>query len=154
MALDSSKNIELHVAGICFRKTKDSLEVFVFKRSPQKRILPNLWECGGGQVRPGESLKEAIVREIQEETNLEVEPLMLFEDYTISAPMLPQKIIPGVKFICLVKNTRVKIILQESHTEYRWLKEQDLKKQHIDFIPGIDNDIKKAFSLIKKLALI
>lgn len=77
---------------------------------------------------------------------------MVFEDYTIDAPMLPQKIIPGVKFICLVKRAS-KIILQEGHVKYRWISLQDLEKEKPDFIPGIDNDIRKAFWLTEKLGL-
>jgi mutator protein MutT len=154
MALDATKNLEIHVASICVRQSRKGLEVFVFKRSSERRLYPNLWECGGGQVRPGESLKEAAVREVKEETNLVVKPLMLYEDYTIEAPMLPQKIIPGVKFICLVKSKNPKIVLQEGHTEYRWISEKDLGKEKLDFIPRVKNDIKKAFFLVERLKLI
>jgi len=154
MALDATKNLEIHVASICLRRSRKELEVFVFKRSSGRRLYPGLWECGGGQVRPGESLKEAVVREVKEETNLAVRPLMVYEDYTIEAPMLPQKIIPGVKFICLMKDKNLKIVLQEGHTEYRWISEKDLKKEKLNFIPGIKNDIKKAFFLVDKLRLI
>jgi len=153
MALDPSKNIEIHVAGICFRKGKTGLEIFVFKRSLLRRLYPGCWECGGGQVRPGESLRAAVVREMKEEAGLEVKPLMIFEDYTIVAPMLSQKLIPGVKFICRVKG-KSKINLQEGHTQYFWISPKDLEKRKLKFIPGIENDIKKALDLVSKLNLI
>ena len=42
--------------------------VFVQRRSPQRRYLPNGWDVLGGHVESGESLLEALVREITEES--------------------------------------------------------------------------------------
>ncbi len=59
------------VGGIVFREE----QVLLIKRGKE----PNLgqWSIPGGAVNTGETLKEALVREIQEETHLQVEVLAL-----------------------------------------------------------------------------
>lgn len=67
-------------------------------RDEQGRILllrrsdgANLWSFPGGAMEPGESAGEAVVREVREETGLEVEPVALIgvyssPDYAITYP--------------------------------------------------------------------
>ena len=54
----------------------------------QRRSDNGLWGLPGGAVEPGESVTEALVREVREEAGLEVEPLRLIGVY--SAPALGQ----------------------------------------------------------------
>ncbi|HLY18674.1 MAG TPA: NUDIX hydrolase [Bryobacteraceae bacterium] len=41
--------------------------------------LKGLWSLPGGALEPGETLQEGIIREVREETGLEVEPLRVLE---------------------------------------------------------------------------
>ncbi|MFB7958445.1 NUDIX hydrolase [Streptomyces sp. NPDC056045] len=43
-------------------------KVFAQKRSPDRRLFPNCWDIVGGHVEPGESLLDALAREVEEET--------------------------------------------------------------------------------------
>lgn len=45
-------------------------------------VLPNLWEFPGGKVEKGESLSDAIIREIKEELNCDIEFIDIFNDNT------------------------------------------------------------------------
>ena len=54
----------------------------------QRRSDNNLWGLPGGSVEPGESVTEALIREVREETGLEVEPGRLVGVY--SSPALGQ----------------------------------------------------------------
>lgn len=56
------------VCGVVINGT----EVYVAKRLPDARY-PDTWEFPGGKVEPGETPEEAIVREWEEEFNLEIE---------------------------------------------------------------------------------
>lgn len=42
--------------------------VFAQRRSPGRRLLPGTWDVVGGHVEPGESLEQALAREVAEET--------------------------------------------------------------------------------------
>src|SRR5213080_3661891 len=51
----------------------------------QKRDDNGLWGLPGGSVEPGESITEAVVREVREETGLDVEPVRLIGVYSSPA---------------------------------------------------------------------
>ncbi len=47
-------------------------ELLILKRSVHSRSNPGLWELPGGKVEPGEDFDHALVREIKEETGLNI----------------------------------------------------------------------------------
>ncbi len=47
--------------------------VLLVHRSPLKRAFPGVWDLPGGVVEPGESLVEALVRELREELDVRVD---------------------------------------------------------------------------------
>ncbi|MBW9150534.1 (deoxy)nucleoside triphosphate pyrophosphohydrolase [Clostridium sp. CM028] len=56
-------------------------EILCALRSPIM-ALPNMWEFAGGKIECGETLKEAIEREIKEELSCDVEFIDIFNDNT------------------------------------------------------------------------
>lgn len=140
------QKIEVHVAGICFRETDSDIEALIVKRQPTRRLYPGKWECGGGQVRSGESFTEAVKRQIREELGVVVEKVIIFGTYDIAVPELDQKKIPGMKFVCLWKeyvNGEGPQLDEEEHSEFYWQSVNDLSD--IDFIPGVADDIRKGW---------
>ena len=119
MREENIHGIEVHVAGICF----DGDNVLVLKRSPTRRLYPNLWECGGGAVWPGENFEEALKREMKDEAGVIVEPIMSLKTYQIPVPDSEQKKIPGLRFVCklvgFVNGKGLKI--SKEHTECKWI---------------------------------
>ena len=61
------------VAAVIF----DGARILLQRRDDNKR-----WGLPGGGVEPGESVRAAIVREVREETGLDVEPLRLIGVYS------------------------------------------------------------------------
>lgn len=88
--------IEVHVAGICIHENK----VLIAKRSPERKLYPELWEYSGGQVEAGENFEEAVIRQMKEEFGIIVKPVKVIGTYEISNPASEQKKIPGIRFIC------------------------------------------------------
>lgn len=59
----------------------DSSEILCALRSP-KMVQGNLWEFPGGKIEKGETISEAIVREIKEELKCDIEFIEEFNDNT------------------------------------------------------------------------
>ena len=46
--------------------------VFAQRRLSTRRVFPGAWDIVGGHIEPGETLEEALAREIEEETGWEL----------------------------------------------------------------------------------
>ena len=66
----------LYVVGsVLVRNNK----ILLPKRSPSLKIYPNLYEFPGGKVEHGETLKEALKRELSEELSIDVDVCDIIE---------------------------------------------------------------------------
>ncbi len=107
----------------------------------------------GGQVEPGESFDEAVVRKLKEELGVVVDPIHILKTYETPIPGLQQKVIPGVRYVCgfmsYVHGNGPKI--SEQHSECRWQPVEEL--DGLEFIPGLAEDITEAHLIYKRLRL-
>lgn len=81
----------------------------------EKMTLPGLWEFPGGKIEKGESAKEALIREIQEELALEIE---VEENITTTAYEYDFGIVKMSTYRAKMKSEH--FVLKE-HAQYRWL---------------------------------
>lgn len=93
------------------------------------------WEGAGGKVEEGESLEEAICREVWEETGLTVVPERFL--YASLDEIGGKKVI-FVVFLC--STAEEKVILSSEHTEYRWTDREECRTLLCD---GIARDYEK-----------
>lgn len=93
------------------------------------------WEGAGGKVEEGESLEEAICREVWEETGLTVVPERFL--YASLDEIGGKKVI-FVVFLC--STAEEKVILSSEHTEYRWTDKEECRTLLCD---GIARDYEK-----------
>lgn len=140
--------IEVHVAGICFLGDR----VLIAKRNSHRNLYPNLWECGGGQVRQGENFEEALIRGQREELGVEIQPMKMLKNlgtYEISTADPEQPKIPGVKMVCeivgFVFGKEPKITAE--HSQWKFISENEVDEY--EFISRIKEEIKEAYALIR-----
>ena len=138
--------LEVHVAGICIRHNS-TYEVLIAKRSDDRKIYPGKWECGGGQINPGESFEEALVRQLKEELNIDAEIIAPVGFYEIRADELDQKKIPGVYVVCKVVGGEPKVDNKEL-VELKWCPINEIKD--MDLIPGMYKEILNAVEIFKQ----
>lgn len=63
-----------YVFGLAVRVllTNDEGKILIIKRSTNSKTNPGKWELPGGKVDQGESFDKALIREVYEETNLNI----------------------------------------------------------------------------------
>ena len=95
-------------------------EILCALRSPVM-ALPNLWEFPGGKIEEGESHETALIREIQEELNIEIEvgenvedTYFEYENFTIQL----------TSYFASIKSGEMKAT---EHAELRWVTIDKLK---------------------------
>lgn len=123
------KKYYVGVAGIIEKEDK----YLILRRTSEKDFLPNTLEMVTGRLEKDESPELGLLREIKEETNLDVSILMpihtgFFYRGGKDFPMV------FIMFWCKYKKGEVKISWE--HSEFLWmslneiLKEQELEKFH------------------------
>jgi len=109
---------EMTVKAVIVRDGKD---VLLLKRSKNSVIFPEKYDLPGGSVENGETLQEAMLREIEEETGLEVEvgPILFAFDFQKDGKEKDEighgK---GVRFIAFHKSGEVKLNDENEHFEW------------------------------------
>ena len=114
-------------------------EIFLTKRSPQKRYMPNLWENTGGHAMTGEDGAAAIAREIFEETGVRVEREELILIHRAkSADAFAEEFVA-------VKDFSVKdVVLQAGETcDARWVNEAEWERMMEvgEIAPGVTEKV-------------
>lgn len=105
----------------------------VTRRSKTANYKPLKWDIPGGIVEPGETLEDAIFREVEEETGLKVDIGRVVYVYT-NRDQLPIR--QTFQVVCLCKSTNNEIRLNPlEHDMYEWLYYNDIANiDAIDFL--------------------
>ena len=94
----------------------------LMKRSSKAKVFPNHWDFPGGKLEHGEDYKDGLVREVKEETNLNV----IIEDVEFIYIENERRPAYVVLFKCEKEAGEVKLSFE--HSEFKWVtKEQALK---------------------------
>jgi A/G-specific adenine glycosylase len=115
--IKKSPTPEYHIAaGVVYHHDK----VLITRRKPDG-LLGGLWEFPGGKVKDGESAQEACLREIREETGIEVN----IESYLtrVKHAYTHFKIVMDV-FRCSYVSGKIKL---NAATDYRWIKIEEIE---------------------------
>ena len=97
------------------------------------------WEFPGGKLEPGESAREALIREIREELDVDIRVGRLLETVEYDYPEF------HLTMHCFICELLSEDIVLKEHEDARWLKEEELDT--VDWLPADVGVIGKIFEL-------
>lgn len=127
----------------------DKKQLFIAKRSATASFLPNAFELPGGHVEFGESLQEALIREIQEEFEVDIVVEEPFYAFTyVSRDGETQTV--EIDFFAKFKDENQKIVVNPGeHSEYVWMNQNEIDR----YFPKEDNERPALIEGFKRLEL-
>lgn len=104
----------------------DRGRIFFQRRSPQRKLFPNTWDIVGGHVEPGETVAEALAREVHEETGWRMSAVLgVVGEHTWTGDDGLDR--HETDFLVRVDGDLSRPRLEEGkHTEFRWLGPDEL----------------------------
>lgn len=125
--------IERFVVGAII--TNDSGEIFLAKRKKDD-FMGGFYEIPGGNAKKGESIYNALIREIKEETNLDIKKVNAYIDQFDYLSNSCKK--------CRQFNFKVEVvggpILLTEHDSYKWIELKDIDNE-IEISPEVKHGL-------------
>jgi|SRR3989344_8490756 len=124
-------------------------KVLILQRHKNEDVYPNMWELPSGKREPLEPSEDSLMREVREETGLDIKMVMPFSvfDYQIEKP---DEIRDSTQINFLVTSVNDKnVVLSEEHQAFVWITKEEIDKY--DFTEATKKVIQKAFEIINKL---
>jgi 8-oxo-dGTP pyrophosphatase MutT (NUDIX family) len=107
-------------------------KVLIVKRGPSAPWMPNKWSLTGGMVDEGETLEEAIIREVYEETKIKPNNMNYLGDFD--------------DWHVYTGDTDFKQVdLEMENNQHDWIRLENL--DDYDFVPHAKEAIEQAFTL-------
>ncbi|MBI1932350.1 MAG: NUDIX domain-containing protein [Ignavibacteriales bacterium] len=107
--------IEAHIVRIIDKK----VEFLLLKRSPEKKY-PNIWQMVTGKIKANEKAYETAIREIKEETNLDIDELFIVPNINNFYNEIEDSITQIPVFVATVKD-ETKFKLSNEHVKFKWV---------------------------------
>lgn len=123
-------------------------KVLLIRRSKEKEINPGMWDLPGGHIEKSETVKEALLREVQEETGLLVEPgpIIRVVEFEKGHEAFKQEK-RGLRFIAWAENEDVQ--LSREHEKFIWL-ELDEAIEKFSLKKGFEKEKRETLEAAKK----
>ncbi|BDQ04945.1 MAG: hypothetical protein KatS3mg084_0463 [Candidatus Dojkabacteria bacterium] len=125
-------------------------KVLILQRHKDENIFPNMWELPSGKKEPLETSESCLLREVKEETGLDIKIIMPFFvfDYQIEKP---EEILDStqINFLVTPIGNNKKVKLSSEHQNFTWIRENEINQYEMS--KETKQVIKKAIELIQKL---
>lgn len=119
--MENVENCRKRSRTLCSAIIRNDKKVLLIRRTDY-----NVWELPGGGIEFLESPKDTVVREVQEETGLNVKPKKLldaisvcFEDISKSMPRKNHLTI--IVYDCVLIDYKKNVVLDSDHDDYQWI---------------------------------
>lgn len=126
------------VAGVI---TNEDGKILITQRN-FKKAQGGLWEFPGGKIEPNEKREEAIVRELKEELDIDIQVESYLAEKVFN---YPEKDINLIALECKIINGQIKLL---EHEDYKWVSKNEL--DNFEFAPAdvfIIKKIKNKYSI-------
>lgn len=123
--MSNKKDWGLTVRGVVRKDDK----LLILRRHPKSRNNPHKWELPGGKVDPGEFFDDALVRELKEETGLEVKIDSLFE--AVEDRFKSRRTHQYINTVQLMMNLETvsgEVQISDEHDDFKWVNMEELKE--------------------------
>jgi 8-oxo-dGTP diphosphatase len=121
--MTKEKKFYVAVKGLVIRSNK----LLFLQRSPLARGEFGYWELPGGRLEFGEAPKQALLREINEETGLAADPIAILASWSYVRNDHIQTI--GMTYLCTTSNAT--IILSEEHQDFAWIERHQISSKNL-----------------------
>ena len=123
LVIEMDRPYGLTVRGII---KNNANEILIVKRHPKSRTDPEMWELPGGKVEKGEFFADALVREIKEETNLDVKVGDFAE--AVQNDYMHKRTVQVMMYLDDVKG---EVKISDEHTDWMWADLEKIKDLEI-----------------------
>ncbi|MSR92271.1 NUDIX hydrolase [Inconstantimicrobium porci] len=138
-------NSEVHCVAMCIN---DDNKILMLKRSPQRNLFPNKWECGCAKINSNESWATCLRKEYKNNLNLDIQveenPIPI-ATYTFKKSGI---VVPGIIFKAQIKETESNNISfdKNKYCDCRFMNEDEVDQlTEEDVVENLKENIKKVF---------
>lgn len=107
---------------------KDENEKILITQRNLKKAQGGLWEFPGGKIEPNETRENAIVREIKEELDIDIEVKSYLSEKVFN---YPEKDINLIALECKKVSGEIRLL---EHEDYKWVYKKEL--ENFQFAPA------------------
>ncbi len=125
-----NQNIKIAVDAIVFGYANNTLNVLLIKQ--KFGILKNQWALVGGFVKDNETLEQAVNRELQEETGIQVNYLEQLYTFGDSISRDPRFRVVSVAYVALVNSSTLVLKADTDAEDARWFPIKEVPKLAFD----------------------
>lgn len=122
--------IGVGIGGIILNKEGKFL---LIQRGKKSKNEVGMWGFPGGALEFGETIEEAIIREVQEELGVKIKPLKKLAPVNHRIPNEKQHWV-AVPYICQLVSGRPKIKEPDKISDMRWLSLEDARELHLSLV--------------------